>query len=483
MQKYKKINESNFVLKTDSYKIPHYKFFPKGTENMYLYLEARKDRDGFGGNLFFGLQYIIKRHLEGKVLNAEMIEEAEAVLGEHFINHKVFNKKGFKSLLDKHGGTIPIRIKAVPEGLFLPPRNALMTIESTDPEFYWLPGFLEPINLQVWKPSTVATYSRQCKKVIAKYWLKTSDAPLDSLDFKFKLHDFGFRGSDCWESSGLAGMSHLVNFMGTDTLSALIFARNYYGAGVAGYSVPATEHSTMTAWGEENEEKAYENALDAYPTGVISVVSDSYDIFNAVENIWGGNLSGRVLNRDGRVVIRPDSGDPVVVIRKLLDILWKKFGGLVNQKGYRVINPKTGLIQGDGIDLQTIEKILQMMALDNFSAENITFGSGGALLQKHCRDDHGFSIKMSCVQINGEEIDTAKTPITDPAKSSKRGKFSLVERSRQYLTIRQNELRPGEFDLLETVFENGELVKEYDFDEIRKLAEIKPAELANLTAN
>lgn len=477
MQRYEKINENNIIFKTDSYKVSHYKFLPLGMEELFLYLEARKDRDNFGGNLFFGLQYIIKRHLLGRVLSEGMIREAKELLGEHFSNNGIFNERSFNSLLKKYGGLMPVRIKAVPEGLFVPPGNVLMTIEATDPEFHWLPGFLESLLLQVWKPSTVATYSRQCKKVIAKYWLKSSDKPLESMDFKLRLHDFGFRGSDCWESSGIAGMSHLVNFKGTDTLSALVFSRNYYGEKVAGYSVPAAEHSTIISWGKGNEEQAYENAMNAYAKGIVSIVSDSYDIFNAVENFYCGSLKEKILKRDGKVVIRPDSGNPVDVIRRILKILWEKFGGSINQKGYRVLNPKIGLIQGDGIDLLMIEKILDAMVEDKFSTENVVFGSGGALLQKHCRDDHGFAVKASWTRINGKEFDLAKTPVTDPGKSSKKGRLALVDRDNRYVTIKEDEIRPEEFNILETVFENGELIKECSFDDVRNLAELKPEEL------
>lgn len=479
MQGYGKINENNIILKTDSYKISHYKFLPPGMEEMFLYLEARNDRNDFGGNLFFGSQYIFKRHLVGKVLSREMIMEAGELLGEHFVNREVFNKQGFERLLKKHDGVMPLRIRAVPEGMFVPPGNVLMTVESTDPEFYWLPGFVEPLLLQVWKPSTVATYSRQCKKTMAKYWLKTSDKSLDSMDFKLSLHDFGFRGSDCWESSGIAGMAHLVNFRGTDTLSALVFARNYYGEKIAGYTVPATEHATTISWGREREKLAYENAMDAYPTGTISIVVDSYDVFKAVENLFCGSLKERVLKRDGKIVMRPDSGNPATVVKKLLDILWENFGGSVNGKGFRVINPKSGLIQGDKIDLPMIEKIFNEMMLNKFSAENLSLGSGGALLQKHCRDDHGFSIKPSWARINGGGVDMAKCPITDPSKASKEGRIVLVERNGLLTTVREDNMRRGELDILETVFENGDLIRDCDLESVRKLAELKPAELAN----
>lgn len=479
MQGYKRINENNFILNSDSYKECHWEQYPVGTRKIYSYLESRGGK--FERVLFFGLQYILKKHLVGKVLSKGMINEAEDVLGSHFKNNKLFNRKGFERLWKKHKETLPLKIRAVPEGSIVPVGNVLMTIENTDPEFYWLTDFMETIISQVWYPATVATYSMEAKKIISRYFKKTSDASLELIDYM--LHDFGFRGCSSWETSGVGGMAHLINFKGTDTLSAIVFGRNYYDSEMAGYSVPASQHSTMTIRGKRGEMETYSKMLDIYPTGIVSVVSDSYDIINAVGNIWGGALRSKVLTRNGKVVIRPDSGDPVEVDRKVMNILWEKFGGKINEKGYKVLDSHVGIIQGDGVDLATIDKVLEMMEVEHFSAENIVFGSGGALLQKHNRDDCKFAIKCSYAEVGGEPIDVQKNPITDPGKKSKAGRLALVRNGQQYITKRREELKETETDVLETVFENGKLVKERNFEEVRKLAETNLAELAALGVN
>jgi len=322
----------------------------------------------------------------------------------------------------------------------------------------------------VWYGTTVATQSYTIKQVILDYLERTGDPT--TIDFK--LHDFGARGVSSLESAGIGGAAHLVNFMGTDTISGILYAREYYSAGIAGFSIPAAEHSTITSWGRDSEVDAYRNILNnfAKPGSIVAIVSDSYDIYNAAENLWGGELRQQVIDSGATVVIRPDSGDPVEVNRKLIQILDRKFGSTVNAKGFKVLN-NIRLIQGDGVNELTIRSILSSFMALGYSADNIAFGMGGALLQQLDRDTQKFAMKCSSAQINGEWVDVVKDPITDSGKKSKAGRVTLWQSGGE---LASGVVPPtgwfdkavGEFtDALETVYLNGKLVKEIDFATIR----------------
>jgi len=339
-----------------------------------------------------------------------------------------------------------------------------MTVENTDPNCFWLTNYIETLLTQVWYPSNVATLSRHVKKTFKKYLDETAET-LDGLPFM--LHDFGCRGATTMEAAEIGGMGHLVNFMGTDTVPALFGAIKYYNADVCAYSVPATEHSVMTALGEEGEEKIFEQLIDKYPTGILSVVGDSYDIFNAAENIMGERLKDRILNRDGVFVIRPDSGEPISTVLKLIEILGRKFGYTENKKGYRVLNPKVRMLWGDGLDYETIEGILFALTKEDWSVENIVFGMGGGLLQKHNRDTQRNAFKCSAQKRNGQWYDIFKNPL-DKSKTSKKGKLSLVKLDDNFITVPQN----NEKDFLQVVFENGKQMQTYTFDEVRENAKL-----------
>jgi len=237
---------------------------------------------------------------------------------------------------------------------------------------------------------------------------------------------------------------------------------------MAGFSIPAAEHSTITAWGKSKEREAYENMLDQFPAGLVAVVSDSYDIFNACQNIWGEALRDKILQRDGVLVIRPDSGDPTEILPKMFSILGDVFGFELNKKGYKLLNPKVRVIQGDGIDRETLQPILLALKNNGWSADNIAFGSGGGLLQKLNRDTSKFAIKCSEVEVGGEKRQVMKDPITDPEKRSKAGRLKLIKNAGCYETVAESV--PGE-DQLKTVFENGQLMREYAFEDIRQRAD------------
>ncbi len=456
-------NMNNLLLKTDSYKVSHWKQYPKGTTHVFSFFESRGGR--FPTTTFFGLQYFLKRYLAGQVVTEANIEEAKEIFAKH-LGPELFNEDGWRHILRQHGGRLPVIIKAVPEGTTVPVSNVLMTIENTDPKVPWLTNYLETLLSEIWYPTTVCTQSRAMKAVIRKALEKTGDPNL----IDFKLHDFGFRGSTSPESAGIGGTAHLVNFKGTDTMEALLFARNYYGEDMAGFSIPAAEHSTITSWGREHEADAYANMLEAFPKGLVAVVSDSYNIYEACREIWGKELWQKVMERDGTLIIRPDSGHPPTVVVEVLNILGEAFGFKENEKGFKVLHPNVRVIQGDGIDYIMLEEILNAMTKAGWSADNIAFGSGGGLLQKVDRDTQKFAFKCSAVCINGLWQDVMKDPVTDHGKKSKAGRLKLTERDGNLVTIREEEW-PKQ-NLLVPVFANGELLLDQSFADIRTRAEM-----------
>jgi nicotinamide phosphoribosyltransferase len=469
----------SLILKSDSYKFTHNPQYPKGTTKVISYLESRGGI--FDNTVFYGLQFLLKKHFEGVVVTRQDVDKAKKIIDNH-IGPNIFNYEGWLRIVNVHGGKIPIRIKAVPEGTVLKTSNVLMTVENTDEELPWITNFCESILLQLWYPITVSTLSREIKKNIIKYLKKTTSYSKEEIQnlCKFSLNDFGYRGASSDESAAIGGSAHIVNFSGSDNISAIDLITTYYNTDeMLAFSIPASEHSTITSWGEENEVKAYENMLDAYPTGIRACVSDSYNILRACEELWGGQLREKVLNLNGRLVIRPDSGDPVQTLKKVFNILWDKFGGRTNSKGFKVIDDHIRVIQGDGVNYESIIEILDMMVEEGFSTENIVFGMGGALLQKVDRDTQKFAFKCCSITINGEERDVQKHPlevdkygnIVQSFKTSKKGHLKLVQTANGFETIQNS--KDDEGDVMVKVFENGHLLVDYTFDEIRQRAEIQ----------
>lgn len=454
----------NIIMLTDSYKVSHHVQYPKGTTNVYSYFESRGG--DFKHVVFFGLHYLLKQYLERPITQAD-IDEAATFYAAHFGSDKLFNREGWEYILKTYGGKLPLKIKAVREGTVVPTHNVLMTVEATDDNCYWLTNYVETLLVQVWYPCTVATLSREMKQVILDSLKRTGSPEL----IPFKLHDFGERGVSSMESAGIGGAAHLVNFRGTDTVPGLLVARDYYKCPMAGFSIPAAEHSTITSWGRENEAQAYANMLVQYPTGLVAVVSDSYDIYNACSNIWGDQLKDKVESRDGCLVVRPDSGIPHEVVLAVLEKLGAKFGTTTNAKGFKVLPNFLRVIQGDGIDLEETKRILETMEKAGWSADNIAFGMGGGLLQKLNRDTQKFAFKCSSVTVDGVERDVYKQPVGDASKHSKRGRLKLTKNEiGGYETLSASV--PLAVDILETVYVNGTILVEPNFDEVRKLAEL-----------
>ena len=454
---------NNIILASDSYKASHFLQYPEGTTYLHAYLESRGGRLGY--TKFFGLQYILMKYL-AKGVTAEDVEEARELFTAHGVP---FNYDGWMYIVKELGGKIPLYIRAVPEGTVVPNHNVLMTVESTDPNVPWVVGWFESLLLQVWYPISVSTNSYSIKKVILDFFRKTDSEDVVQANIGFKLHDFGLRGVSSQESAELGGMAHLTNFLGTDTVPVLVAAKRYYDEPMAGFSIPAAEHSTITSWGRENEVEAYRNMLHKFnkPGAIVAVVSDSYDLFKAVENLWGEVLKDEVVAGGGTIVIRPDSGEPVTVVLKTMRLLDEKFGSTVNEKGYKVLN-NVRVIQGDGINEDSIYRILKAITEDGFSVQNIAFGMGGALLQGVNRDTNAFAYKTSAIQVNGEMRDVFKDPVTDLGKRSKKGVLELISyestAGRVYETARRSDLdrdltneNLDKLLVLKGVFLNGEV--------------------------
>lgn len=457
----------NIILNTDSYKTSQWLQYPPKTTYVSSYIEARGGE--FDETVFFGLQMFTKEYLS-KPITLEMIIEAEWFLKAHGLP---FNKEGWIYILEEHNGYLPIRISAVPEGTVVPVSNVLCQVENTDPKCYWLTSYIEtPLLRAVWYPMTVATKSREIKKTIKTYLMDTSDA--DAIGgLPFKLHDFGARGVSSYESAGLGGAAHLVNFMGTDTMIGALFAMRYYNeTEMVGFSVPASEHSTITSWLKEGELDAYRNMFTQfggdYP--IVSVVSDSYDIFNAVEKLWGEELKDEVIRSGSMLVVRPDSGEPAAVVAKIAMLLDATFGSETNDKGYKVLN-NVRILQGDGLNaVEDFVKILSKLKGYGFSTDNCVFGMGGGLLQQVNRDTCKMAMKASSAIVDGEQRDVYKDPITDKGKRSKKGKLALVSVDGKLTTV--SEAEAGDSNLLELVFENGKVLNETTLTEIRARAEV-----------
>lgn len=454
----------NIILQNDSYKFGHFHMLPAGTTHVYSYFEARTGAQ-FNKTVFFGLQYILKRYLEGRRVTPDYIREAEELAKAHFgTTDGLFNRKMWEHIEKKHGGFLPIRIKAVAEGTPVEVNNVLMTVENTDPECAALTNILEDQLSHTWYSSTVATLSREVKQMLKHYLEQTADT-LDMLPFQ--LHDFGLRGATGLEAAGIGGAGHLVNFLGTDTVPAMTIAQKYYGAKLDGlaYSVPASEHSVMTSMGREGEQALLLSLLVKYPTGILSLVIDSYDYKNFITLAAG--FKDIINKRSGKVVFRPDSGDPTSTTMDVLEMLGAVFTPTVNTKGYKKLPDTVGVLWGDGLDYQAIRSILFTMRNNGWATDNIVFGMGGGLLQKVNRDTQRFAFKCSAQQRDGVWIDIQKQPL-DSSKLSKKGRLQLSLTREGFKTEPEND--SAYEDQLTTVFENGELKNEYTFDEVRKNA-------------
>lgn len=462
----------NLVADTDSYKFSHWNQYPAGTRRMMSYFESRGGP--FPTCTLFGLQYLLHQYL-AQPLTAPLVEEARAFAEAH---GEPFNHAGWMHVVREYGGRLPVRIRAVPEGTVVPVSNALLTIESVDDELCpWIVSWLETMLVRLWYPSTIATTSRESRLILREYLERTSDAP--DAEIGFKLHDFGARGVATLEQSRLGGAAHLLSFFGSDTVEGIRLAQHYYDGGMAGFSIPATEHSTMTMWGEAGEEDAMESYVRKYlverqvPAGMpklAACVSDSYDVFRAVRDYWcGPRILPLIRASGGTLVIRPDSGDPVSVLTRLFEILESKVGMTVNSKGYKVLPPYFRIIQGDGIDRESMKHILSALMERRISASNIAFGSGGGLLQKVDRDTQKWAFKCCHASVGGREVDVRKNPVTDEGKRSKGGRLDLIHTKDGFETVALAASEVAHPDsAMNTVYEFGDITYHNTFQACRE---------------
>lgn len=479
---------------TDSYKFTHPAQFPKGTKKMVSYIESRGGK--FDATVWVGLQAIIVDQLL-KPIKQKHIKNLLAFVEAHMMgNTDPGLELAFETVVSEYNGKLPIRIRAAKEGLVIPVKNVLAVVETTveDERIFPLTSYVEALLLRVWSPTTVATESYEIKKLIFEFLKHTADDPSEEIDYK--LHDFGSRGASSSMTAALAGFGHLVSFKGSDNTIANLLGKMVYQSDTAvddftdvpSVSIPASEHSTTTSHGLDNEIQIVTQMFDAYakPGAVFATVIDSRDWLRFVREICP-LFKDRLIASGATWVLRPDSGDAVKTPVKVVEELDKIFGHTKNSKGYKVLN-NVRVIQGDGIALNEVRKILEMLTAPmlKWSATNIAFGMGGGLLQKNDRDTQKFAMKCCAILNNGTWVDVYKDPaVYDPDtweldesqssfKKSKQGRLELLynTQTHSYQTVTAEDLHSfkGSFGwehALETVYEDGELIRVMTLDELR----------------
>lgn len=434
---------------------------------MYSYIEARAK----GVTIVpFGLQMFLKKYLSVPFTLGN-INEAEDFAFAHGLP---FDRDPWGYILETYQGYFPVTIWTADEGTPIPSQNAIVTIACTDPKVFWLASYIETMLLRaIWYPTTIASQDFSIKNIMKRFYDDTG-AAMEALPFA--LHDFGGRGVTSHEQAEIGGAAHLVNFNGSDTIEGIRAANYYYVHPMAAFSVPATEHSVECSYGSSNEaETTYlEHILDTFakPGKIVSIVIDGYDVFRAVHTLCT-TLKDKIISSGAKVVFRPDSGNPLKILPRILQMQELAFGFDLTDKGFKKIR-NVGLLQGDGIDHEMIKEILTMMQRLGYSADNIVFGSGGSLLQKVNRDTFAFAQKASAIVKDGVLTNIAKNPITDPGKKSKEG-IPTLYRSRltgEYITL-PGQAANSEFELMmHLVYKNGALHNETTLDEIRARAVI-----------
>jgi nicotinamide phosphoribosyltransferase len=453
----------NFARDTDTYKFSHGPQVPENLHYVTSYGGARSD-EVFTKAMVLGQQAYIKKFMNSP-LTVEQVERTNAKALQHC---GIFPYDEMMRIANVHGGLPPVRIQVLPEGLVVPNRVPHYQVTSEDPELPTVGQFMETALVRsTWLMSSVATLSWHIKQDMRMRLERTCDDPEAVLPFM--LHDFGARGATCEEHSMLAGLAHLVNFLGSDTFAALDAIEDFYGEWCAGFSIPAMEHFTVTAWGREQEVDAYANMIEKFggEGKIYACVSDAYDIYNAVDNLWGIQLKDRVLQKGGRVVIRPDSGDPVSTVLYCVKSLAKSFGVSRNSKGFDVLHPSVRVIQGDGINRDSIERIQTALEINQFSVENVAFGMGGALQQGSNRDTIGFAQKANAVTSGHTGWQgIAKDPVTARQKASLKGR-QMVYRDSEGTVRTAAEGSVAADNLLQVVYEKGALVRDLSFAQVR----------------
>jgi len=474
-------NKINRVSKADSYKYSHASQYPK-MDSMYDYMSSRGGL--YPATVWIGLQGLMQEYFDAPIEQWE-VDQAYRMSKAHGVP---FDKKGWDYIVNELGGKLPVRIRAVKEGSLIPIKMVLLTVESLDKNVPWIAGWLETILLKLWYPTTIATKSFYVRQMLEKY-----GSPAWAM---FAYHNFGDRGSSSVESAAIGGMAHLSQFMGTDNFNSLFYIEDNYGVeGAAGFSVFATEHSTTTAWGRNGEMSfVLAQLLENPNANIMSFVADSYDVFKFTQNVTQEGSEIRIIvesRKEQKFVLRPDSGNPLEVIPRMLEIMTNNDIKYIMTPTGKLFTDY-GILWGDGVTPENIEAILQMVLALGYAAENMVFGSGGDLMQNVNRDTQRFAIKCSSITvddghpfetgniIDGEhemewqpalrEIDVFKDPITDPGKKSLKGRITTYfnKESKTYFVDKVGQEFETSVDILETIWENGEFVKTFTFDEIRE---------------
>lgn len=478
------------VLLKDGYKVGHKFQYPKGTTMVYSNLTPRKSRvDGVDKIVFFGLQYFIKEYLIRQFEEYFFKVPIEQVLRQY--KRRIDNYLGKDSITYSHIealhklGYLPLEIKALDEGTLVPMRVPVFTIKNTMPEFFWLTNMLETVMSTVlWKPCTSATTAFRYLKIFTQFAEETVGA--DTSFIPWQGHDFSFRGMSGIEDAILSGAGHLLSFAGTDTIPAIDFLETYYGADsdneLIGGSVPATEHSVMCMGTADGEINTFERLIcDVYPSGIVSVVSDTWDFWQVLTQFLP-QLKDKVIARDGKLVIRPDSGDPVKIIvgdemapvdspeyKGAIECLWEVFGGTITERGYKLLDAHIGLIYGDSITPERQIQILEGLMRKGFASYNIVLGIGSYTYEYVTRDTFGFAMKATYGEVNGVGRDIFKNPKTDDGtKKSAIGLLQVYKDKYGELQLKDQcsweEESGGE---LKTIFKNGVLLSEQSLSAIR----------------
>lgn len=476
----------NALLLTDGYKTGHHQQYPKGTEEVYSNWTPRSNKyapDGCDKVLSFGQQYVIQwlhdyfndnffSQPKDKVCQ-EMKEELSLYLGtEYDVTH-------FEKLHDLQ--YLPICVKSLPEGVEVPIRVPMLTVVNTDKEFYWITNFLETIlSTMLWLPMTSASIALKYKRIF-KQWANQTDP--DNLGFiDFQGHDFSMRGMGGLQSAVSSGMGHASVFLGSDTLPVISGLRKYYAAdGFVVGSVNATEHSVMCAGTKDDEIGTFKHLMDTYPTGILSVVSDTWDLWKVLTEYLPA-LKDEVLARDGKLVIRPDSGDPVDIIcgeakalgattamdKGVVEILWEVFGGTTNAQGFKVLDTHIGAIYGDSITTERAEQICQRLHDKGFASTNVVLGIGSFTYQFNTRDTFGFAMKATSVVVDGVRREIFKDPVTDDGiKKSAKGLVKVELVNGEYVLVDQvTEVEELEGEL-QVIYADGKFENIITIQEIR----------------
>lgn len=460
--------ELNILMDSDSYKYSHYLQYPDGVVNMYEYAEARSI-ENYDKMLFVGLYGILKEYFTSPI-TTEDVEEASMYAKYH---GEPFNYNGFIKIVKEYNGFLPVTIKAIPEGLVIPNKTIPFTVELTrnDRDLFWLPSWLETFLMRVWFPINCATRTYHVKEMLLEMAKKTTENP--NVDFQF--HSFSSRGTNTVEGATIGGFAHLTCFKGTDNFSALKYAHEIYNEPLESiaWSIPATEHSTMSSEGRYGEFNVLKRFLEKNKGNPLAAtVADTYDVYNYTDVATSGEFKEKIESDDyPKLVLRPDSNDPRIVIPEMLDIMEKnKVKFTENKKGYKSFNKYSGL-WGDGVDMNAMRDICSLLIMNGYETNVFAFGSGGWLSSSHTRDLMGFAIKCSELTfMDGSTMDIYKDPITDPGKKSKKGKVTTYfnKETSEFFTDIIGKDTKTIINIVKPLFINGKMVKDYTLSEIRE---------------